>query len=361
MVVLNIPEVPKSEHTENYFSEFSNNTTIHGFKYFVDRGISVFEKIWWVLAFCLCAYVCTSMVMSNWVKWDENPVFLSVSTKPMKHWEVPFPAITICPENKIWKTKYNYTYYKEKFKNRTLTLAEKQQFADVKMFCHDNPKQYVTRRYNISIEALKVLIYDFYQIPLLISYCMWRGRIVEMCKFLFSPTLTNEGLCISFNMVNKYNLFTNKTYTFNGHFSHKNVLNWDYDNNYAKVNKIGYPFRTTKITDSLTVQLNLDLNNIDKNCDSSQGYKVYAHHPAEMPSKYVKINNEKKYRFEIKPEAIISDSSLIDYNPQRRKCFYSYERPLKFYKIYTRRNCETECLANFTLKSCGCIPYYMPF
>ncbi|XP_044262688.1 pickpocket protein 28-like [Tribolium madens] len=360
MVLPTAPETKKSDKTA-YFSEFSNNTTIHGFRYFSDRGITLFEKIWWFLTFCLCAYICASLIASNWKKWDENPVFLSVSPKPMKQWEIPFPAITICPENKIWGTKYNFTHYREKFETGNMTDEELQHFADVTMFCHATPETYMFEGHNMSIDSLNFLINEFHGIQTLIHFCIWVGRTVQMCNFQFSPILTIEGLCISFNTLNANDLFTNKTYIFEGHFKHDNVSNWDFDNNYAKANEIGFPVRSSKITDYLTVRFNLNLNNIDKKCDKYEGYKIYAHHPAELPSKYVKIGNEKKYKFGIKPEATITDSSLKNYAPHRRKCFYSYERPLKFFKIYTKQNCDTECLANFTLKRCGCVPFYMPF
>jgi hypothetical protein len=35
------------------------------------------------------------------------------------------------------------------------------------------------------------------------------------------------------------------------------------------------------------------------------------------------------------------------------------EKPLKFFKIYTKNNCRSECLANRTLAVCGCAQFYM--
>jgi acid-sensing ion channel, other len=34
------------------------------------------------------------------------------------------------------------------------------------------------------------------------------------------------------------------------------------------------------------------------------------------------------------------------------------EKELDYYKIYTAKNCKTECLIKFILKSCGCVPLY---
>ena len=38
----------------------------------------------------------------------------------------------------------------------------------------------------------------------------------------------------------------------------------------------------------------------------------------------------------------------------RRGCYLKNEKPLKFFKIYTKNNCRSECLANKTLEVCGC-------
>lgn len=43
----------------------------------------------------------------------------------------------------------------------------------------------------------------------------------------------------------------------------------------------------------------------------------------------------------------------------RRNCYLKHERQLKFFKIYTKNNCEQECLSNFTVKTCGCAQFYM--
>ncbi|XP_055382442.1 pickpocket protein 28-like [Condylostylus longicornis] len=44
----------------------------------------------------------------------------------------------------------------------------------------------------------------------------------------------------------------------------------------------------------------------------------------------------------------------------RRQCYFQKERYLKFFKKYNQRNCQTECLANHTVRKCGCVPYFMP-
>lgn len=42
-------------------------------------------------------------------KWIENPVIVSFATKPISVWDIPFPAITVCPQKKIHTDFLNTT------------------------------------------------------------------------------------------------------------------------------------------------------------------------------------------------------------------------------------------------------------
>lgn len=44
----------------------------------------------------------------------------------------------------------------------------------------------------------------------------------------------------------------------------------------------------------------------------------------------------------------------------RRGCLFSRERHLKFFQIYTKCNCEIECISNYTHSKCGCVQFHMP-
>lgn len=54
------------------------------------------------------------------------------------------------------------------------------------------------------------------------------------------------------------------------------------------------------------------------------------------------------------------DKSLAVYKPRQRGCYMENERKLEFFKSYTKTHCVMECLANFTLKTCGCKKFSMP-
>lgn len=43
----------------------------------------------------------------------------------------------------------------------------------------------------------------------------------------------------------------------------------------------------------------------------------------------------------------------------KRNCFLENERKLKYFTIYTKSNCEQECLSLMIAKKCRCVPFYL--
>jgi acid-sensing ion channel, other len=88
------------------------------------------------------------------------------------------------------------------------------------------------------------------------------------------------------------------------------------------------------------------------------------HSPFELPGSYdhnERIDYYYGYDLEvlITPEIIKTDESLGSYTPKERGCYFKGEKKLKFFKIYTRRNCEFECCAKHLLRKLKCVPFFM--
>lgn len=62
----------------------------------------------------------------------------------------------------------------------------------------------------------------------------------------------------------------------------------------------------------------------------------------------------------VKPQVMTTSREVKKYSPEKRQCYFTEERYLRFYKIYTQDNCKLECLTNHTLDRCGCVNYHMP-
>lgn len=59
------------------------------------------------------------------------------------------------------------------------------------------------------------------------------------------------------------------------------------------------------------------------------------------------------------PEMFLIDDEITSWPLAKRNCYLDGEKKMKLFKIYTKNNCEHECLSFLMSKSCGCVPFYL--
>lgn len=118
------PKPPPSSSSRKYLEEskklaveFCDNTSIHGVKYFVGSNRALIEKVWWIVVFLLSLYGCGRLIQTVYIKWDREPVIVTFAQKPTPVFQIPFPAVTICPETKVKASNLNFTktYYYSRY------------------------------------------------------------------------------------------------------------------------------------------------------------------------------------------------------------------------------------------------------
>lgn len=88
----------------------------------------------------------------------------------------------------------------------------------------------------------------------------------------------------------------------------------------------------------------------------------FIHAPDELPlfikhEEPLNVEGGKMYEVLITPEVITTDEDLKSSPLDERSCYLEGEKQLKFYKAYTKRNCEIECFSNASLEVCGCVSF----
>lgn len=73
-----------------------------------------------------------------------------------------------------------------------------------------------------------------------------------------------------------------------------------------------------------------------------------------LPADVFEFSGGKHLEVLVTPSVIKSDESLKTLTPTDRSCYLDGERKLRFFKVYTFRNCKFECYANFTVEACNC-------
>lgn len=126
-----------------------------------------------------------------------------------------------------------------------------------------------------------------------------------------------------------------------------------------------YPYRVSGAgpDNALNISIYFPRDELDPLCNrSARDIKFYLHSPDELPepSHYFHIPIGKRVSVSVKPNIIVTSNDLRSFSPWRRQCYFNDERKLRFFRVYTQRHCEIECLANFTKSRCGCVKFSMP-
>lgn len=148
---------------------------------------------------------------------------------------------------------------------------------------------------------------------------------------------------------------------------HRNVSNWDIENGYIDgIKNSHYPDRVhnAKKHQALYIYIRLFKEDLEYLCTGAiQGFKITLAVPGEMIHTsghfYEALLNERT-EILIKPKMITTSRKLRNYESSQRLCFFDSERQLRFFKMYTKNNCEAECVANFTKIQCECVKFSMP-
>ena len=148
-----------------------------------------------------------------------------------------------------------------------------------------------------------------------------------------------------------------------------NASGWGFDDGYANQFVDGnYPFQMSflkgRIRNKIIAMLALNKNDFEYRCIGyDKGFKLILSLPGETvetSQNYFRLSTFNRKHFEIRTRVTATSEGLRGYTPNQRKCYYSSDHPLRFFKIYTKKNCEAECKANFTSIECGCVKFSMP-
>jgi amiloride-sensitive sodium channel len=208
----------------------------------------------------------------------------------------------------------------------------------------------------------------------------------ENCTELFIRSLTDDGYCFTFNMLGYHSVFNGniskyfdsykrkwipKTWNFDENLKNKKFHDdendpepplWTLQDGYLTNESSIQPLRAKRAKlNLLTFMKDVDIPNL---CEARRhGYKVILHLPNEIPTMFhpeTYFQLKSSSTLSISAEVIKYDESLRRLSPDQRGCFFDDERQLRFFKYYTQRNCEYECMTNYTLKTCGCVKFSMP-
>lgn len=297
-----------------------------------------------------------------------RPVMISFAKGLSSTSEIPFPAVTICPESKVSRDELNLSdVFAKNLDN--LTKDEITKLKHLAQVCDFSDHRKLFDLLNeTSSETDSIPFLEIIENPMseMFDRCRYGSREVSDCKKLFTKVITDEGACFTFNMLDHKDLFNDIVDESLKLPDHGKSSDWFLEKEY-KCDKLSvYPRRVfgSGLQSGLSLELRMKRSNLNPGCKRGiEGFRLALHSPVEIPrmSKlFYGIPFEKQTTISVQPNMMYSSKDIKDYDPQSRQCYFQGEKKLKFFKTYTKLSCELECLAKLTLSTCGCVTFSMP-
>ena len=185
----------------------------------------------------------------------------------------------------------------------------------------------------------------------LIQTCSWAGRKVD-CRNLFTPTITDHGICCSFNL--QHNLREERCK--DGEMA---------DEFPCLVRELqggerDQPVRKANVGADMGLQIVLDqhsnLNSLQTLHMPDQGFRMFIGQPGTFPllgQDVLLVAPGQNHQIRLDASVVSSTAAVAELDPASRDCLFPSERPLTHHSRYSQGACEFECALAAAAQSFG--------
>lgn len=349
----------------------AKSITLHGAKFIFDSNKQKFIRIFWIFAFTASLCGCIYQSRGNYEKLMIEPVAESVVIQKSRS-EIPLPAITICTyvyaksglanyDEALTKiiTDGNYSMPRENLK---YLIANTHSFSPNMVFeiCD-------LQNFNESFDVVDYLNKSQHTIDEIMFDCEIGGKNIQCTKIFKRVMVSNNeptaGVCFTFNQENFRSIFNEEVSHDFDFYDRENSEDpqWTLDGGYETSNESAVPLRATE-ENCLMLSLKMSEEDAMNAYLLQTRFYINFKKPNQVTSTsrpyFLPFGKEKTFTFSAKVSSYTQE--FRRFAPEKRGCYFTDERQLKYFKAYTEQNCLDECLINVTLKTCDCVKFSMP-
>lgn len=336
------------------------------------------KNVIWCVAYITSFIGLAVYVQQAYFKWNIDPD-IGFNSKLISSNDIPALALTICSPVAIKDGYVNSLEYflqyidftgddEQKVVPKNLTVKEKNYLAAVAQACGSYFTSYGLENDTQGRDEKDVIkLLEKASITPNDTFYLCVKQIEKVnCESVMKLILTHDGFCYTHNMIDFYEIFNEDVIS--SDFDSYKLDSFTFKPNHWTLNR-GYqtsedivPFRAV-YGNSFKLLMSINESNTDLCKDRREGFKVTYHLPNEIPTVFHDhdfIGFQRKLVVEIKPQVHSMDPTLQKFSVDKRRCYFDGERMLKFFKSYTKIQCNLECLTNYTLHTCGCVQFSMP-
>ncbi|XP_052752347.1 sodium channel protein Nach-like [Galleria mellonella] len=321
----------KKKKLINYLGNELRSCSTHGLPYIVEKNTHWFETAFWTTSFVCCLGLASSLLLTQYTRYVNTPIVMSVE-KDYFNWNISYPAITLCPLEKIDEDDLN-TLVNETLDSVGVDInLQLRTIASISLETID----FLSAQFTNTSEKI-IYPKDYMEIITAIGKKINNNSINTNTNWPISveSSMTEMGMC---------------------HVINSNVAIFD-NPDLRRNDDIKY------------VKKNIDLSIYDRDFFSqisnyADVYKVYIHHPNEIvlsttPS--YTINLEGFTYLGVQVRSTRASNKLRNIPLTYRNCRFLDEPISKRYPIYSYNHCILECRIQMILKLCNCLPHFYKY
>ncbi|XP_070509997.1 pickpocket protein 28-like [Chironomus tepperi] len=296
------------------------------------------EELVWFLFFSLSMVLAFLMVQQVYEKLQKSEIYMSLDGKATNVEDIPFPALTIVPDINdhygfqyipmIEETEKHDARWKRDVDDDDDYYSYLVKYQVYAVICRTlNNVDRARKPFNFSstsdpVDMLRMLTEE--ETPWFIyRKATWNSFVDPP----FAEILTHIGISPDF------------LYTYDGYN----------DTNFPWKARAGYNFG---------LDVTFRMNKLWQGCVNYDSFIIHPSNELPINAQIVRHEDLATSDVFITPEIVKTDDDLKHVDISLRKCYFDDERKLNYFKIYTRRNCEQECLTEIIYLNCGCVPFY---
>ncbi|CRL07759.1 CLUMA_CG020713, isoform A [Clunio marinus] len=327
-------KMAKESRLKTYFRA----TTLHGFAYLANKRNSLAEKIFWIFVLIVSIGCNIILVMKLFERIESNPTIMYRSNVATQVTDISFPALTYCSSTLKDSSSRNTALVRTAWK----LITDNDTWEDVHTI---QPE--ITKHISKLIEGN------------VFSSLWFRGSWLNSYLVEIRRSLMSCGICQTINLadINDVINSSNVSHAFNFAKLEKLHLSFNGDDAFLDEALEIYPWKTNNYGSGIR-----GLIKTEPTKKAGNGFIIFIHNPYELPyegHQQMILNEEEKVTFLVEPRLKILDESLMNLPNEKRNCYLKDEKKLFMFKVYTKHNCQHECLWFYIRDQCDCIPFYM--
>ncbi|XP_055600122.1 pickpocket protein 28-like isoform X2 [Uranotaenia lowii] len=289
------------------------------------KNLRLIDRAWWMFWILTAIILSVFSAISTYIKWIDNPVYISYEPHLISVREVPFPAITFCTTVQNRKELLNLTDAARRFRQNV--VLEDSEYINIRALAHVCPyvPGWISFHEKLSVPTVDILKKLAVDADFLLASWTWEDEY-QMSINLWSETITDSGVCFTFNAMAAGNLYRlenlHKDFSYSGASGESN--DWFRESGYRSGSNLdANPRRALGpgISFGLRLTLATFVEDDDLFCNGpSNGYKILVHPPDEVPTldhSHYRLGLGDTMTLTIKPQTTTTSSALRSQSVQQ--------------------------------------------